>query len=59
VLFENGEKLGFAKEYYWTSDPYASDPSYAWVQFFSNGNQYCYHTSNKSRARAVRRVPIR
>jgi hypothetical protein len=59
VLFENGEKLGFAKEYYWTSAPYASDPSCAWVQGFSDGNQYYYHTSIKYRARAVRRVPIR
>jgi len=59
VLFDSAEKLGFEKAWYWTSAPYASVPSYAWVQYFINGSQFCYHTSIKNRARAVRRVPIR
>jgi hypothetical protein len=58
LLFANAAQH-FERDWYWSSEQYASDPSYAWMQYFSNGGQYCYHTSSKYRARAVRRVPIR
>ena len=48
------------KTWYWTSTQYAGDDEYAWIQLFTNGNQYGYHReASRSRARAVRRVPIR
>jgi len=46
-------------DWYWSSEQDASDPSYAWMQYFGDGGQYCYHASDEYRARAVRRVPIR
>lgn len=45
--------------WHWSSEQYASASSYAWLQYFSTGTQTCPRTSTKSRARAVRRVPIR
>lgn len=48
----------FQPSYYWTAEPY-SDPSYAWMQYFSGGYQTYDRTSGEGRARAVRRVPIR
>ncbi len=44
--------------WHWSSEPNASDASYAWMQTFTIGTQDYTHTSTSYRARAVRRVPI-
>ena len=51
-------KTQFRRDWYWSCEPYASDASYAWMQYFSNGNQYGTHVDSDHRARAVRRIPI-
>ncbi len=51
-------KDSFESDWYWSSEPAASDASYAWLQHFYDGRQDCSHTSGSYRARAVRRVPI-
>ena len=51
-------KAEFKPDYYWTKEQHASDESYAWVQDFTGGSQYCLHKDNVYPARAVRRVPI-
>ena len=57
VFFKN-LKAEFKPEWYWTSEPYASDASCAWMQGFSGGYQYCSHVVTNYRARAVRRIPL-
>lgn len=44
--------------YYWSNETHASDPSYAWMQHFGNGDQDCSRKGNDYRARAVRRVKV-
>ena len=44
--------------WHWSSTQYATDPSGAWSQNFSSGNQSSYHKSYEGRARAVRRFKI-
>jgi hypothetical protein len=48
----------FQKAAYWTREPHASAPAYAWLQYFDDGNQYNWTTLNELRARAFRRLPI-
>lgn len=57
VLFQN-LKAQFKEEYYWTSEPYAPDSGFAWLQGFYHGNQSYGLKVNDSRARAVRRIAI-
>lgn len=45
----------FEPEWHWSSEQYAGNPSYAWAQHFSDGNQNNYHHSNEFRCRLVRR----
>lgn len=47
----------FKKDWYWSCEPYASDASFAWMQYFRTGLQYCFRVGH-ARARAVRRVAI-
>ena len=50
---------GFDKDaWYWTSTQDAADGSYAWLQYFINGNQDDGHKTYEGRARAVRRILI-
>jgi hypothetical protein len=58
LLFAN-LKGKFERDWYWSSEQYADDAAWAWYQDFLNGNQDCSGKSDKLRARAVRRVPIR
>lgn len=51
-------KDSFKRDYYWSAERYADGADYAWYQGFSDGYQYCSYVSYRSRARAVRRVPI-
>jgi hypothetical protein len=48
-------KSEFKAVWYWSSEQYESDSSYAWNQFFFIGFQHYYHKSSEGRARAVRR----
>lgn len=58
LLFANAKQHFPDGGWHWSSEQYASVSSYAWIQAFSNGDQYDNHTSGQCRARAVRRVPI-
>jgi hypothetical protein len=56
--FRAGGEQAFETEWYWTSTQPASNPSYAWLQYFFDGYQYNYPKVTAYRARAVRRVAI-
>ena len=47
---------GFADSDYWSSSEYSTDSYYAWLQYFSSGNQYYYGYGRdyNSRVRPVR-----
>lgn len=57
VLWQN-LRGHFERAYYWSSEEYASDAEFAWLQNFSLGNQVSWPKSDETRARAVRRIPI-
>lgn len=57
LLFANAQDA-FKKEWYWSSEQYASNPSYAWIQSFDAGSQCHYRQDGSNRARAVRRLKI-
>ena len=57
LLFTN-LKEQFKDRAYWSCAQHASDPDYAWYQYFDDGLQGSYGTNGKFRARAVRRVII-
>ena len=57
VLFKN-LKSEFKEEWYWTSEEYAGNADYAWIQGFGSGVQVSYRKSSDYRCRAVRRVAI-
>lgn len=44
--------------WYWTATQHASEPSWAWGQYFGYGLQSHYLKVIPTRARAVRRVPV-
>ena len=48
----------FVKDWYWSGEQRAAYSVYAWCQSFLNGGQSILNTSNRLRARAVRRIPI-
>ena len=48
----------FDKEWHWLDPQCAPNPGCAWIQNFSNGNQYGYHKDNRYRARAVRQISL-
>jgi hypothetical protein len=48
----------FEANWYWSAEQHAADPSYAWVQTFSDGSQGYNRKSYEGRARAVRRLAI-
>jgi len=47
----------FQQDWYWSNEQH-SNPSYAWHQYFSNGNQSLDYASAELRAPAVRRLPL-
>ena len=57
LLFANCQ-AEFTKDWYWSGEQRAGDAGAAWYQYFSHGHQYWAGVSFRSRARAVRRVPI-
>jgi len=57
LLFANC-KQHFKHDWYWSSELYASDASYAWGQIFDDGSQLSYRIDLQCRAVAVRRLPI-
>ncbi len=56
LLFAN-LKAHFEADWYWSSEQYERDGSYAWSQDFSHGFQFYGHKSGEGRAVAVRRFP--
>jgi hypothetical protein len=44
----------FKREYYWSAEPYAPYPAYAWAQYFANGLQLCCRKHDEFRVRLVR-----
>lgn len=57
VLFDG--KCGWARDWYWLAPQRAGGAGFAWCQSFGNGNQDWDGVSYRTRARAVRRIPIR
>jgi len=57
LLFANG-KQHFERDWYWSGELYASEPSCAWCQDFYDGGQYGLRINRQCRARAVRRVML-
>jgi hypothetical protein len=55
LLFAN-LKPQFVPELHWTCEEL--DGSYAWGQYFDDGNQDDIHESSEGRARAVRLIPL-
>lgn len=51
-------KAQFKRDWYWSSELYASDSGSAWYQGFSYGSQLNTAISYELRARAVRRLSI-
>ncbi len=43
---------------YWSSSPYAASSYYAWVVYFSSGDEYNYVKGNSFYVRLVRELPI-
>lgn len=58
VMFGNRTEGQYKSEWYWSCALYAGDESYAWIQFFDDGNQGNDHKSYDYRVRAVRRQVI-
>lgn len=48
----------FQEAAYWTREPHASAPEYAWIQGFAVGGQGYWSTDHEFRARAFRRLPL-
>ncbi len=57
-LFKDGGDQAFDAAWYWSSTQHAADSYYAWGQTFNHGYQDYDSTTNKFRARAVRRSTI-
>jgi hypothetical protein len=57
VLFKNLKKE-FQEAWYWSGEQYEPGSGYAWVQYFSNGDQGYDRKDDTSRVRAVRRSVI-
>lgn len=57
LLFANG-KQHFERDWYWSGELYASEPIYAWYQYFDVGYQSIIHIGLQCRARSFRRLPI-
>ncbi len=57
IAFGNVPEL-FEKAYYWSAEEYAGIPDYAWIQYFTNGNQGYSGKGSGCLARAFRRLPI-
>jgi hypothetical protein len=57
LLFANC-KDEFKADWYWSGEAYGDGKTYAWYQYFDNGNQGDIHHDNVRRARAVRRLII-
>jgi hypothetical protein len=57
LLFAN-LKSQFKAAWYWSSEEYEGDGSYAWNQFFLDGYQYYDRESYEARCRAVRLIQL-
>lgn len=56
--FQADASEAFDENWYWTSTQHISEPTYAWAQGFSVGDQSNDYIYGKRRARAVRRLAI-
>lgn len=59
LLFANLKQYFKTDDPYWSGEQSADAPSYAWYQWFHDGNQNSWSKDDKNRACLVRRVPIR
>ncbi len=57
LLFANLQEE-FTNNWYWSQEQHASYESYAWMQYFGDGDQSDDHKDDGCRARAVRRLAI-
>ena len=58
MLWANHRDL-FQKDWYWSNELHHNNDASAWYQYFYSGNQsYDYRSTNRLRARAVRRLEI-
>ena len=51
-------KSEFKPDWYWSGEQHADGSAYAWYQHFGTVYQHYWLKGDKTRARAVRRVPI-
>ena len=58
LLLFHTQRDAFKRDWYWTSQQRADDPSFAWCQFFYWGSQGSLALSWEFLARAVRRVLV-
>lgn len=58
IVFFDGAKADYKRDWYWLAPQPAVDPGYAWCQLFGGGSQVWNGVSARCRARAVRRAPI-
>ena len=58
LLYANARDQIDTDPWYWTATEVASEPSWAWGQYFDDGYQYGGLKGSHYRARAVRRVPV-
>lgn len=58
VMFGNRREGQYKARWYWSGEPHASGPSWAWGQGFRHGGQGYGLKDNHGRARAVRRVEL-
>jgi len=56
TAFQTGGAEAFAAGFYWSSSEFSS--TYAWRQYFGNGNQYDGSKDSSDYVRAVRRVAV-
>lgn len=58
IMFGNRRPDQYKPRAYWSGEPHASEPSWAWFQGFGFGGQGYDRKDYHGRARAVRRVPF-
>lgn len=58
LLLFRTQREQFKDDDYWTSEAYAGDDAYAWIQYVYDGCQGYWHKASELRARAVRREAV-
>ena len=57
-LLRANARQHFQNDWYWSNEQHAAHSSYAWFQYFKDGDQGYWGKGSKLRARAVRRLSI-